>query len=95
MMRIEYDSRKNERNILSRGLSFDRANDLEFESAVFRLMDEVRFGEPRVKVLALLEGVLHALVFTERGDVMRVISFRRASRSERSQYAEEIATRKA
>ncbi len=94
-MKIEYDLDKNERNIQIRGLSFNRAIDLEFESAVFLLMDEKRYGETRVKALAPLAGILHALVFTQRGDAMRVISFRRASRSERNAYAHEIAARTA
>ena len=40
------------------------------------------YGEPRLRVMARLDGVLHAAVVTPRGGDLRVISFRRASRRE-------------
>jgi uncharacterized DUF497 family protein len=38
------------------------------------------YGEPRLRVMARLDGVLRAAVVTPRGEDLRVISFRRANR---------------
>jgi uncharacterized DUF497 family protein len=40
------------------------------------------YGEPRLRVISRLDGRLHAAVVTPRGEDLRVISFRRASRRE-------------
>ena len=47
-----------------------------------------RAGERRLMDLAVavIRGRLLALIYTERGDDVRVISFRPASREEREQY---------
>jgi hypothetical protein len=42
---ITYDPAKNERNIRERGLSFERAAEFDFETAVFNT--ETRKGEAR------------------------------------------------
>lgn len=39
--------------------------------------------------LAIVRGRLLTLVYTERGDEVRVISFRNASREERKRYEED------
>jgi len=39
--------------------------------------------------LAVIKGRLLTLVYTERGDEIRVISYRHASREERKQYDED------
>lgn len=46
----------------------------------YRLMDVA---------LAVVKGRLLTLIYTERGDDVRVISFRNASREERKQYEED------
>jgi uncharacterized DUF497 family protein len=40
------------------------------------------YGEPRLRVMARLDGRLHAAVVTPRGEDLRVISFRGANRQE-------------
>jgi uncharacterized DUF497 family protein len=40
---IEFDPKKNERNLRERGLSFERAADFDFETAI--IFPEVRQGE--------------------------------------------------
>jgi uncharacterized DUF497 family protein len=39
--------------------------------------------------LAVIHGKLLALIYTDRGDDVRVISFRPASREERKQYEQD------
>jgi uncharacterized DUF497 family protein len=76
------DPAKNTRNIELRGLSFECVADFEFETALFSpdvLRDD---GEVRIRALGRLKGRLHALVFTETADDIRVISFRKANKRE-------------
>ena len=87
-MEVTYDPAKNERNIRERGLSFERALDFDFETAIYVEDDRKDYGEKRIRSLGMVDGRLHALVFTMRGKVLRVISFRIAKKSEVRQYEE-------
>lgn len=44
------------------------------------------YGEDRFQALGLIEGRLHLLVFTMRGDVLRAISLRKATPKEVRRY---------
>lgn len=92
-MEIEFDPAKSEKNIRERGLSFERAADLDFETAVFRIDDRRDYGEMRIRALGFLDGRLHALVFTETDAGIRVISLRKANRREAKRYEAEIQSR--
>ncbi len=85
-MRITFDPNKDKKNIAERGLSFALAAELEWSSAL--AVEDTRrdYGETRLRVLALLNGRLHAVVVTPRQDELRVISFRKASRKEERLY---------
>ncbi len=83
-MGISYDPAKNERNIRERGLSFDRASDFEFETAVF--VDNPRKGEIRRIAVGYLDGRLHLLCYIPLPDGLRVISFRRTNKREAKRY---------
>jgi uncharacterized protein len=83
---IAFDPVKNARNIEARGLSFERAADFDFESALFA--EDIRrdYRERRIRALGFLDGRLHALVFVETGPGIRVISLRKANRREVKRY---------
>ena len=81
-MAITFDPAKSARNIAERGLSFERVADLDWDTAVITEDTRRDYGEPRLRVMARLDGVLHAAVITPRGEDLRVISFRRANRRE-------------
>ena len=81
-MAVTFDPEKNARNIGARGLSFERVADLDWATAVVTEDDRRDYGEVRLRVMACLGGRLHAAVVTPRGEDLRVISFRRASRRE-------------
>ena len=63
-------------------LSFERVAELEWDTAVIAEDTRCDYGEPRLLVMALLEGRLHTAVVTPRGEDLRVISLRRANRRE-------------
>jgi uncharacterized DUF497 family protein len=85
-MDVEYDPAKNARNIKERGLSFERASDLDWFTTQIHIDDRVDYGERRWLALGKLDGRLHVLVFTETMTGIRVISFRKANNRERKSY---------
>ena len=91
-MEIGYDPAKNEHNLSIRGLSFDRVVEFEFETAVFAIDARHNYGEIRHRALGLLDGRVHALVFVETQNGIRVISFRKANNREVNRYEEATQT---
>ncbi len=85
-MEIEFDPVKHAWNLLHRGLGFDRVAEFDFESAVFSLDTRRDYGEVRRRALGYLDGRLHALVFVETQEGIRVISFRKANQREVKRY---------
>lgn len=77
-----YDPAKSERNILTRGLSFARAADFDFESARIWQDDRKAYPETRYVAVGYLDTRLHVLVFSETDNGIRVISFRKANQRE-------------
>jgi len=60
-MGITYDPAKNERNIRERGLSFERAADFDFETAL--IADYSRNNEMRRVAVGYLDKRLHLLCY--------------------------------
>ena len=85
-MCITFDPAKNARNIAERGLSFERVAELDWDTAVVAEDTRRDYGETRLLVMALLDGRLHAVVVTPRGEDLHVISFRKASTREVKRY---------
>ena len=83
-MAITCDPAKNERNIRERGLSFDRAADFDFATAVYNT--EIRKGETRRIAVGYLDQRLHLLCYIPRPDGIRVISFRKTNKREAKRY---------
>ncbi len=91
-MQIEYDPKKNQRNIKNRDLSFDLVKQFEWESAVVWEDDRVDYGEIRYCTLGYigvrLYHVAFTIAFTYRVEKVRVISLRKANKREVENYAE-------
>lgn len=85
-MKIEFDPRKNALNRQKHGVSLADAALLDLEAA-FVVPDERRaYGEVRLQAYGLINGRLHVLAFTMRGDVLRAISLRKANAREVKRY---------
>ncbi len=86
-MKIEFDPAKNAKNILERGISFELA--AEFDLATAKIWADTRkdYGEERFIALGYIGERLFSLVFTVRGEVLRVISLRKANSREVKSYA--------
>ena len=85
-MHIEFDPAKNERNILERGLSFERVSDFDFDTASIWQDTRKPYPEARNVALGLLDSRLHVLCFTPAAGGIRVISFRKANTREVKDY---------
>jgi uncharacterized DUF497 family protein len=85
-MHVTFDPSKNSRNITERGLSFERAVDFDFGTALIGSDERREYGEVRYVALGFLDGRLHVLCFTETDDGIRVISFRKANSREVKRY---------
>lgn len=83
-MGITYDPAKNERNVRERGLSFERAADFDFSTAMFNT--EVRNGEVRRVAVGYLDKRLHLLCYVPKADGIRIISFRKTNKREAKLY---------
>jgi uncharacterized protein len=91
-MQITFDPAKNALNIELRGLSFEQVVDFEFETATYHTDARRDYGETRIRAFGYLHKRLHALVFAETNNGIRVISFRRANKREVKQYEQEAKT---
>jgi uncharacterized DUF497 family protein len=89
MSGVSFDPAKNERNIASRGISFEVAEQFEWDTAM--IAEDLRkdYGERRFQTLGFIAGRLHAMVFTPRAGRVHVISLRRANRREMKRYEAE------
>ena len=83
-MMIEFDDAKNERNLELRGLGFELVARFDFEGAI-EVEQEIE-GELRYFTLGYIGSRLHARVYTLRGDIVRVISLRKANKREVRRY---------
>lgn len=83
-MKIDFDPVKSQRNVEQRGISFDVAERFDFDNALE--VEQNINGEIRYFALGLIDDRLHALVYTLRGEVVRIISLRKANKREVRHY---------
>ena len=82
-MDFEWDEAKSEWTRRHRGFDFERAARI-FASPVQSISDDRRdYGEQRMIAIGESDGEVFVVVDTDRDDVRRIISARRASRKER------------
>jgi uncharacterized DUF497 family protein len=88
--RFEWDDRKAALSLTKHRLSFEYAVTVFDDIAAIELPDQRRdYGEERIKLVGRAwDGGVLAVIFTERGERIRVISARLANRKERALYAQ-------
>ena len=95
-MQFIFDPLKDELNVSKHGISLDQAG-VVFNHPKKITLSSVRQGEDRLLDIALVEihGVVLVLVYVIRNeDTVRPISLRRASKAERTIYANWIKVNK-
>lgn len=86
MPKFEWDPEKNARNLAKHGISLEEAATI-FEGPVFTLTDEDPAEEMRERSYGLINGIaVLCVIHTDRGEVTRIISARKATKSERDLF---------
>ena len=90
-MSYEWDEQKRQVNIKKHGVDFIDVPEL-FDGDVVILPDErVDYGEPRFIVIGILNNQVFVVAYTERGDNIRIISARKATKNEQIYYFKQIS----
>ena len=91
-MEFEWHADKADSNLRKHGVSFEDAARVFLDPDRIETFDgRDSYGEDRWKTVGLVEPALLAVVYTARGkggEVIRIISARKADANERSQYRE-------
>lgn len=88
-MKIDFDPEKSNKNSRDRRLSFDRAAEFDWETALYSEDIRNSYPERRFVAIGYLEERLHVLCFTPIKGGVRVISFRKANLREVKRYDKE------
>lgn len=91
-MKIEFDPNKSERNEQLRKLPFEKAAELDWDTAVVFEDTRQNYFERRFSAYIYLGTRLHALCFKKIKDGIRVISFRKANLREVRKYEKTATT---
>jgi len=91
MQKFEWDEDKRQINVQKHFIDFVDAVDIFQGDTVTVEDDRFDYGEQRFITLGLLKGWVIAVTHTERGDVTRLISARKATKYEQITYFNQIA----
>jgi uncharacterized DUF497 family protein len=85
-MKFTWDEAKREANLVKHGLDFADA-EIVFSGATFTFEDDrFDYGEQRFITIGMLYGKVVVIAHTERSDVIRIISMRKATKNEQKIY---------
>ena len=88
-LQYEWDEHKRAETLRGREIDFASIEYFDWETALHQRSD--RDGEERWSSLGLIGRRVHHVVWTERGDRIRVISLRKANAKETIKYVEAIS----
>jgi hypothetical protein len=93
MLNFEWGSAKAVLNFHKHGVTFEQAAYAFRDPFGVEWIDErASYGEDRVILLGMSGGQILSVVYTERGERLRIISARRATKHEKDNYYRENAT---
>jgi uncharacterized protein len=86
---ILFDPKKDAANRKKHRISLRRADDFDFENALYSVDDREDYGEIRYQAIGFLDARLYTLIFVDNDDGnIRAISLRKATRDEAKDYEE-------
>lgn len=93
-MMYEWDDNKNQLNLKKHGLDFTLAIEVFSDSNAIVQDNRVINGEVREQIIGKLDNeiVILFVIYTKRGQKIRIISARKASKKERSIYENQTRT---
>jgi uncharacterized DUF497 family protein len=88
-MRYEFDPAKQAANVRRHRVFFSAMEGFEWETAQIEVDSRKAYGETRFIALGLIGTRLYTLVYTLRGNAVRLISLRRSNVREVKRYAQD------
>ena len=85
-MQYEWDENKRLVNLDLHEVDFTSAINFEWDTALETIDDRFDYGETRWVALGFIRNKLHVMVYTIRGNKIRIISLRIANRRESKYY---------
>lgn len=80
---FEWDEEKSDATLRERGFDFEYGSRI-FEGPLVQVVDRrFDYGEVRIRAIGVVDKDVLTVVYTMRGEAIRIISARRASRKER------------
>ena len=87
MLSFEWNDRKALTNLAKHGVSFETARKVFEDPFAVDIKDRsANYGEVRRRIVGLGNGLVLTVIYTERSEVIRIISARKATRAERKEY---------
>ena len=83
-MKLEWDANKRRTNIAKHGIDFDDVAAVFVDPKAHDAPSKGEHGEPRRVRIGQLVGHIITVVYTKRGDILRIISARVARKAERA-----------
>jgi uncharacterized DUF497 family protein len=93
-MFFEWDSEKDAYNQISRDVSFKMASEI-FDDEQRLTFEDTRYpyGEQRFITFGEIKGRIFCVVYTMRGEMVRIISARKANKKEQKRYVSNVLQR--
>ncbi len=88
---LDWDDDKNRLNIAAHGIAFEAVVRFEWATAMIEIDGREDYRELREKATGFIGDVPYMLIFTRRGDVIRIISLRKATKLERKRYGQQTS----
>jgi uncharacterized protein len=87
---FEWDEAKAAKNYAKHGVTFEAAQDVFKDPfAIEQIDDRKDYGEERFIIIGMASGRVLVVVYTMRGEIIRIISARGAEPYEQRQYHEQ------
>jgi len=88
-MQLTWDEKKRLETLKKRGIDFAIACDFAWETASVIADARSDYGEDRFVAMGYIADRLYVMAFTMRGDIVRIISLRKANDREIKSYEKE------
>ena len=89
-MKFEWDESKARTNFHKHGVDLVDAARIFDDQAASHVIDErMDYGEERIEAIGIVDGVVLVVIYVERGEFIRLISARKATRLEEHDHLKE------
>ncbi len=90
-MNFDWDPQKNEENIGNHHLDLADAHEIFDGPMLEKLDSREEYGEDRYVSIGFLRNIVVVVVYSERGETVRLISLRKALKYERTEFERYLA----